>query len=72
MDQVWLVPCGDRLDKKARTPGSQRLEMTKLAVQDFFPKDFPVYINDIEIENKETIPTYFLMKKFEEIHRDEY
>ena len=49
MDQVWFVPCGDREDKKARTPGAKRLEMTRLAVQDFFPKDFPVFVNDIEI-----------------------
>ena len=32
-DQVWTVPCGDREDKKARTPGPTRLEMTKLAAK---------------------------------------
>ncbi len=66
------MPCGDREDKKARTPGPKRLEMTRLAVQDFFPKDFPVYVNDIEVENKRTIPTYFLMKKFEELYGDKH
>ncbi len=58
MDQVWFVPCGDRLDKKTGTPGPQRLEMTKKAIQDFFPKDYPVKVDDIEIKNKQTIPTY--------------
>ena len=68
VDQVWIVPCGDREDKKARTPGEMRLEMTKRAVKDFFPTGFPVLVNDIEVKNKQTIPTYFLMKKFEELY----
>ena len=67
-DQVWIVPCGDRLDKQTRTPGPIRLELTKLAMRDFFPEGFPVMVKDIEIENKTTIPTYFLMKRFEELY----
>ena len=46
--------------------------MTKRAVSDFFPSGFPVLVNDIEIKNKQTIPTYFLMKKFEELYGADY
>ena len=45
--------------------------MTKIAVRDLFPEDLPIEVNDIEILNKETIPTYFLMKKLEEKYGDE-
>ena len=46
--------------------------MTKRALTDFFPSGFPVLVNDIEIKNKQTIPTYFLMKKFEELYGADY
>lgn len=39
--------------------------MTKISVKDYFPHDYPVYVNPIEIENGESIPTYFLMQQLE-------
>ena len=45
--------------------------MTEIAVKDFFPPEFPVYVKDIEIQNGPMIPTYFLLKKLEaEFSRD--
>lgn len=86
VDEVWMVPCGSRTDKKLGFDGNHRLEMVNMLISDFFPPDFPIKVftssntslipfsqsNDIEIQNKESIPTYFLMKKFIEDpnHRD--
>ena len=42
--------------------------MVQLAMKDFFPKDFPVHINKIEIENGESIPTMYLMDKLNELY----
>ena len=39
--------------------------MTKMAIADYFPKGFPVKVDDIEIQNGPSIPTYFLMKDLE-------
>jgi len=46
--------------------------MTRLAVNDFFPPGFPVHVSDVEIKNKTTIPTYFLMKQFERDYGHEH
>ena len=37
--------------------------MIQMAVEEFFPEGFPVKVNDIEIENGESIPTAFLMDR---------
>jgi len=63
VDEVWIIPCGDRTDKNVGAPAKDRLLMTNLLIDDFFPKDFPVKVNDIEIKNGKTIPTYDLMKQ---------
>jgi len=44
--------------------------MTKLAVQEFFPSDLPIKVNDIEIKNGVMIPTYFLIKRLEKENPD--
>lgn len=65
-DEVWIIPCGVRKDKNNHATAQQRLAMTQMAVKDYFPEEYPVYVNSIEIDNGESIPTYFLMKKLEE------
>ena len=42
--------------------------MTQVAVQDYFPKNYPVFVNSIEVDNGESIPTYPLIKQLEEQH----
>ena len=37
--------------------------MVKIAVQDFFVKDFPIKVNSIEVDNGESIPTFYLLEK---------
>jgi hypothetical protein len=53
INEVWIVPCGIRPDKERLSNPKIRLEMTKLAVQDFFPQEgqlvCPLVIDEIEI-----------------------
>eukprot|EP00350_Pseudokeronopsis_sp_OXSARD2_P011603 CAMPEP_0170544452 /NCGR_PEP_ID=MMETSP0211-20121228/3212_1 /TAXON_ID=311385 /ORGANISM="Pseudokeronopsis sp., Strain OXSARD2" /LENGTH=181 /DNA_ID=CAMNT_0010848109 /DNA_START=17 /DNA_END=562 /DNA_ORIENTATION=- len=74
IDEVQVVPCGIREDKAVATSGEHRLEMVRLAIRDMFLPEFPVRVNDIEIQNVITIPTYFLMKRLEKEnpHNDYY
>ena len=60
-EEVWMVPCGLRPDKQQLSPPEVRLKMVELALKDFFPADFPIKINRIEIENGNSIPTAYLM-----------
>jgi len=66
VDESWIIPCGTRPDKKITTSGEKRLEMVQILVDSFFERDFPIKVNDIEIRNKEYIPTYMLIKKLQE------
>ena len=56
-----LVPCGSRDDKHGVTDSEHRLRMAHLAVQDFFIKEFPVIVNDIEVKHGPMILTYRLI-----------
>ncbi len=44
--------------------------MCKIAVEDLFHDEYPVFVNDIEIKNGSSIPTYFLMKQLEKEYPD--
>ena len=61
VDEIWMVPCGHRSDKPDLLPAEQRLEMCKQAVDDFFPRNFPIKIDDIEVKNGAQIQSYFLL-----------
>ena len=39
--------------------------MTQIAVQDYFPDKYPVFVNPIEVDNGASIPTYPLIKMIE-------
>ena len=53
VDEVWFVPCGDRVDKKLSISGEIRLKMVHIIVEDFFNGEFPVKVLIlIFIENK--------------------
>jgi len=65
-DEVMLVPCGFREDKKGVTESHHRLKMVELAVQDFFYEDFPVTINDIEVKHGPMMLTYRLIIMLQE------
>ena len=67
-----MVPCGHRADKPNLLPAEQRLEMCQKAIEDFFPANFPVKIDDIEVKNGEQIKTYFLLQQLAEIHGPKY
>ena len=43
--------------------------MVQRAIDDYFPRGYPIQVTDIEVKNGESIPTYFLMKKLEEEYK---
>jgi nicotinic acid mononucleotide adenylyltransferase len=58
-----MIPCGYRPDKTHISAPEHRLNMVKQAVEDFFGKEpsLPIVVDDIEIQNGNSIPSYFLM-----------
>ena len=46
--------------------------MVKLAIKDFYTKDFPVVVNDIEVKNGPMIVTYQLILKLQQQADEEY
>jgi hypothetical protein len=61
IDEIWVVPCGTRPDKPNDLPPKIRLEMTQLALKDFFPRDVPIKIDPVEVDNGQSIPTAYLL-----------
>lgn len=45
VDEVWIVPCGTRTDKKLSLDGDHRLTMVNIIIKDMFPPDFPLKVN---------------------------
>eukprot|EP00929_Paragymnodinium_shiwhaense_P032592 TRINITY_DN18038_c0_g1_i1.p1 TRINITY_DN18038_c0_g1~~TRINITY_DN18038_c0_g1_i1.p1 ORF type:complete len:623 (-),score=124.44 TRINITY_DN18038_c0_g1_i1:183-1949(-) len=61
-DEVWLVPCGPRLDKpNLKTPPVDRYIMCQLAVNTVFSRRFPIRVSDIECFQQEASMTYDLL-----------
>ena len=60
-EEVWFIPCGSRPDKVNLSAPQHRYNMMKLAVEEFFPPNFPVRVDPIEIEHGPSIPTAYLM-----------
>ena len=72
VEEVWMIPCGTRPDKPSLLAAEDRFEMCQRAVNDFFPKDFPVKVDDIEIQNGTQIKTYDLLQKLKQVHGPKY
>jgi nicotinate-nucleotide adenylyltransferase len=70
VDEVYLIPCGDRVDKVLKTEGEHRLRMTEIGVEEYFQKQFPIFVKDIEIKNGGSIPTYDLLKQLQTLEND--
>jgi nicotinate (nicotinamide) nucleotide adenylyltransferase len=70
-DEVWIVPCGPRPDKKSlTTPARDRLLMCHLAVETTFGRDFPVRVDDEEIEEAWALSTPHLLSRYDEKYPD--
>ena len=65
---MWIVPCGARPDKPSISHPQKRLQLVQKAVEDFFPPDFPVKVDTIEIDNGDSIPTFYLMQQYEKLY----
>jgi len=70
VDEIWLIPCGDRKDKALNASGTQRLEMVTAALNELIPKNFPLIVNNIEVEAGAAMYSYDLIKKLEEQNTD--
>mmetsp|Transcript_62463 Transcript_62463/g.182577 ORF Transcript_62463/g.182577 Transcript_62463/m.182577 type:complete len:576 (-) Transcript_62463:248-1975(-) len=68
-DEVWLVPCGPRPDEPWHTTRPlDRLSMLKIAVNQTFSCNFPVYVSDAECFQEQPLFTYDLLCKLKEMH----
>ena len=65
-DEVWFIPCGARPDKQNLSPPEHRLNMVRMAVEEFYPPGFPVKVDPIEIEHGPSIPTVYLFDELEQ------
>ena len=62
-DEVWLVPCGPRPDKPSlKTPSADRVSMTRLAVEEYFPSHWPISVCDAEANLPGALPTIELLE----------
>ena len=68
IDEVWMIPCGNRPDKKISTPGQKRLQLCEIGMQEVFGDDPRYKVNPIEIDNGMFIPTYRLLNILEDKH----
>ena len=60
-DQVWVVPCGMRPDKRTNIQAIQRMEMVSIAIDAMIPKDFPMFVESTEVDEGRYFPTRELM-----------
>eukprot|EP00928_Gymnodinium_smaydae_P032704 TRINITY_DN23617_c0_g1_i1.p1 TRINITY_DN23617_c0_g1~~TRINITY_DN23617_c0_g1_i1.p1 ORF type:complete len:591 (-),score=93.94 TRINITY_DN23617_c0_g1_i1:101-1873(-) len=68
-DEVWLVPCGPRLDKpNLKTAPVDRYVMSQIAVNTVFSRRFPINVSDIECFSEEASMTYDLLCSLRERH----
>ena len=65
IDEIWMTPCGWRKDKQLKTDPQTRLSMVETSIEDYFPRGFPVKSCDVEVNNGESIPTFFLIEQLE-------
>lgn len=69
-DEVWVIPCGPRPDKKLVADSLHRYIMCHLAVNSSFGSRFPIYVKDFELFEQQSMPTYFLIEKLEKEYLD--
>lgn len=49
VDEVWIVPCGERSDKQLQAPAGHRMAMLQLFLEAYFSPQEKVSIHDFEI-----------------------
>jgi nicotinate-nucleotide adenylyltransferase len=64
VDQVLVIPSGDRPDKVANTSASDRLAMTEQAVREFFSGDSRVSVSDLHAAKRVGFGTIDLLDYF--------
>ena len=67
VDEVWLMPCGDRPDKATLTTSVMHRSITcQLSVNARFQSTFPVHVCDLEVYEPQFIPTLFALQALNE------
>ncbi len=64
IDQVLVVPCGDRPDKPHTSPAADRLAMAHLAVESRFCGDSRVQVSDAQVAGRAGYATVDLLSHF--------
>lgn len=67
VDEVVVVPSGDRPDKESRACGMERLTMTRLAIEESFTHDRRVSVSDAHVAGRVGYGTIDLLDYY---HRD--
>ena len=52
MDEVWMVPCGDRQDKVVEVDGASRYKMCELLLQELSKESVPIKVLFHQFINK--------------------
>ena len=62
-----MIPCGSREDKKFSVSDEERWKMLNIAYNSYFTdkEKEKIKLDDIELKNKEMIPTYQLLSDFQ-------
>ena len=53
-EEVWIVPCKLKQNENL-VDGMTRIQMVEMAINDFFPKNFPVKTCDIQVKSENEI-----------------
>ena len=61
VDEVWMIPCGNRSDKNISTKGEHRLKMTQLMIDSFFERDFPIKVKKKNLFSASDEPTWLVI-----------
>ena len=65
LDEVWVVPCGSRLDKPDLLEGETRLRLLQISFEEAHLDQTRIKIKTTELEGTgELIPTFLLMSGY--------
>ncbi|EKX73327.1 cytidylyltransferase domain containing protein [Theileria equi strain WA] len=69
-EEIWIMPSGDRTDKKYRASDEDRIAMCNIVV-DIYKAQFPkLQVSRFEMDKNETIDTYFTIKDLQAQYPD--
>jgi nicotinate-nucleotide adenylyltransferase len=67
LDEIWVVPAGERVDKTYAAPQAKRLDMIRSALNEFFPNDGRLLLKTLQMENHAPSTTIGLLDTVKQI-----